>query len=683
MLKKVLLLICVLVLNHTLRAQTPQLVFAHSFTNEVDNGWYEGIYAIDWYDDTLVVSGTLKDSCNIAIQGDDIYLNGGGALDVGISVFYNENMELVDSVQLGMSITGFSRVANNKYYMGTFIGPQDFDLTGSNPYVVDTLGHFYNFFASYSSNNELNWVRYGGFQARSFCQAWNKTIAVGEYDWQNEFYGLQDTLTLFEGPNWNAYALCINEEGEIPEYYILPNSTYERFHSCDYSNQLNEIAIGGNLSGPANFQWQGMEEELTEYSGLLPVVLTYNQDLGLTHAITIEIQNGDFSGNHPILKYDEDGNLYFGVPMNSGDYVLRIDDQEFDFSVWSSDTFVMFKLDRQKNFLWMKKIDMSIGWGMFRRFEIDHNGFLNVCGFFNQVLGFIGEPVTLYGENYSGFIARWTPEGDLVWAYTINDGGGNGIYDMCITPNNEMYIGGDFSSNSTDFDLTTGGSFDLGTVTGGRDAFLAKYTIADPTPDVFIEQDWHNTAVTEDGATDIIYIRLSHPPASAVQVTATPDSQLDLGNGQGVPVILNFTPDATAIQQQMIDVSSYNDIVLENLHVGIITFSVTSADPQFNNLSEDAITVTIQDNDYTGIEETEAFSFSLSPNPATNEVVLSFAHHQNNTTIHVFDETGKLVLTEQATGTQHRMPIAEIAAGTYTVSIAAGNQKLTKVFMKR
>jgi hypothetical protein len=158
---------------------------------------------------------------------------------------------------------------------------------------------------------------------------------------------------------------------------------------------------------------------------------------------------------------------------------------------------------------------------------------------------------------------------------------------------------------------------------------------------------------------------------------------LDIGNGQGVPVVLNFAANATAVQQQAITVTAFNDFIIENMHTGLISFSITSADPEFNTLTENSITVSITDNDVIGVEELETASFTLSPNPATNEVVLSFAHHQNNTTIHVFDETGKLVLTEQANGTQHRMPIAELATGTYTVSIVAGNQKLTKVFMKR
>ncbi|MEZ4800043.1 MAG: hypothetical protein R2809_09775 [Flavobacteriales bacterium] len=161
----------------------------------------------------------------------------------------------------------------------------------------------------------------------------------------------------------------------------------------------------------------------------------------------------------------------------------------------------------------------------------------------------------------------------------------NEIKDICITPQNEMYIGGWFTTFSTDFDFSEDTNYDLG-IASYKDPFLAKYTISDPTPDVFIEEGWQTTEVTEGGATDAIYIRLSHAPFSSVQVTATPDAQLDLGNGQGVPVTFNFEANSTAVHQQLLSVAAFDDTAVENLHTGVITFNVTSSDSDFDGLIE-------------------------------------------------------------------------------------------------
>jgi hypothetical protein len=359
---------------------------------------------------------------------------------------------------------------------------------------------------------------------------------------------------------------------------------------------------------------------------------------------------------------------------------LNLGDYQEEVVVENAFELFLVKISVEKGLQWIKNMPTE-NQRVINNLIVDHNGFPHICGSFKNSIEFPDLGVSYSGSDDSGFLARFTPEGETVWAYSLADGGLNDIKDVCITPNNEMYIGGWFTTYSTDFDFSEDTNYDLG-IAGYKDPFLAKYTISNPTPDVFVEQGWQTTEVTEAGATDVVYVRLSHTPSSPVQVIATPNAQLDLGSGQGVPVTLNFAADATAVQQQVLTVTAFDDVTIENLHSGLITFTINSSDSEFDGLTENAIIVVINDNDVIGVEELNETSFSISPNPASNELNISFATIQQNVSINIFDESGKLVLNQQVSGQQHRIDISELAFGNYTVAIQVGNEKYTKTFIK-
>jgi hypothetical protein len=397
------------------------------------------------------------------------------------------------------------------------------------------------------------------------------------------------------------------------------------------------------------------------------------------------ILNNDNEPNNLVngskIAYDSNGNCYVSYTLQEGSYTMILNGIQQDFIVDNNFEVFLLKLDQEKRIQWIK----SMPTGNARRVNnliVDHNGFPHVCGSFKNSIAFSDLGVTLSGFDDSGYLARWTPEGETVWAYSLVDGGLNEINDICITPNNEMYIGGWFTTFSTDFDFSEDTNYDLG-IASYKDPFLAKYTIDNPTPDVFVEQGWQTTQVVEGGEGDVIYVRLSHAPAAPVQVTVTPNSQLDLGSGPGVAVTLNFAADATAVSQQTITVSAFDDITVENLHSGLISFSITSSDTEFNGLNENSISVSITDNDIVGINELDNTLFTISPNPATNELLVSFTSNQSNTWMQIYDETGKLVMTEQVTAPQHRLDISTLATGTYTIAIQSQNQKQTRLFVKQ
>jgi Secretion system C-terminal sorting domain len=83
-----------------------------------------------------------------------------------------------------------------------------------------------------------------------------------------------------------------------------------------------------------------------------------------------------------------------------------------------------------------------------------------------------------------------------------------------------------------------------------------------------------------------------------------------------------------------------------------------------------------------GINETEnTFEVSLYPNPATEEVKVSFnLNGANSATINVVDMTGKVVASQVASNGSNSVSIntSVLSAGVYSVNFTANNTTVTQ-----
>lgn len=118
-------------------------------------------------------------------------------------------------------------------------------------------------------------------------------------------------------------------------------------------------------------------------------------------------------------------------------------------------------------------------------------------------------------------------------------------------------------------------------------------------PRVLLTQSGGSTIVNENGVTDTYTVSLTHAPAADVVVTATANAQLSLS-----PAALTFTT-ANWNVPQTLTVSAVNDTDVETAsHNGLVTHSVTSADPLYQNTSVATLTAQVWDNDSAGIDIT-------------------------------------------------------------------------------
>ena len=101
----------------------------------------------------------------------------------------------------------------------------------------------------------------------------------------------------------------------------------------------------------------------------------------------------------------------------------------------------------------------------------------------------------------------------------------------------------------------------------------------------------------EGGFTTSVSIALNSVPSSEVTVTLTPsDSQIDLGAGAGIPVILTFTA-ADPFSPQTVTIAADDDAAAEGDHGSLFSVVSASADGDYNGLAFLDIPVGITDND--------------------------------------------------------------------------------------
>ncbi len=104
-------------------------------------------------------------------------------------------------------------------------------------------------------------------------------------------------------------------------------------------------------------------------------------------------------------------------------------------------------------------------------------------------------------------------------------------------------------------------------------------------------------AATEGGAADNFTLKLNAAPSDNVTVTLTPNTQVDLGNGQGTAKTYTFTT-ANWNNTQAVTVTAFDDTVFESNHTGLITStSASTGDADYAGLMIAPLTVNITDND--------------------------------------------------------------------------------------
>lgn len=134
------------------------------------------------------------------------------------------------------------------------------------------------------------------------------------------------------------------------------------------------------------------------------------------------------------------------------------------------DSFVA-KYDSLGNLNWLRQLS-GVGNQQCLSLVNDLQGNLLSGGFFTKTIEFLGTNSEnwLSQGGYDGFLAKWTPQGDLTWVKLIQGTGKTIIKDVLMDNFNDYYVIGDFTDS-----LTTDSSQNTVYSYGKSDAFIAKY----------------------------------------------------------------------------------------------------------------------------------------------------------------------------------------------------------------
>ncbi|MBO0350130.1 putative Ig domain-containing protein, partial [Phormidium pseudopriestleyi FRX01] len=99
------------------------------------------------------------------------------------------------------------------------------------------------------------------------------------------------------------------------------------------------------------------------------------------------------------------------------------------------------------------------------------------------------------------------------------------------------------------------------------------------------------TTVTEGGTIDTYTVVLTNPPTAEVTITINPDNQTTTGVD-----FLIFTPENWD-EPQTVEIVAVDDNMVEGNHIGTITHTATSTDPNYDGITINAVTANITDND--------------------------------------------------------------------------------------
>lgn len=124
--------------------------------------------------------------------------------------------------------------------------------------------------------------------------------------------------------------------------------------------------------------------------------------------------------------------------------------------------------------------------------------------------------------------------------------------------------------------------------------------IDDETAGVTVTQSDGGTGVTEGGPPDSYTLALDSQPLADVVITINPDGQIDLGRGPGTSIEVTFNPSTWDVAAT-ITVTAVDDAADEGTHSSTLAHTAASADPGYDGISVDDLTVQIADNDHSPV----------------------------------------------------------------------------------
>ncbi|HEX8515817.1 MAG TPA: T9SS type A sorting domain-containing protein [Bacteroidia bacterium] len=229
---------------------------------------------------------------------------------------------------------------------------------------------------------------------------------------------------------------------------------YARILACD---KTSHVYVAGEIEGPNTINFPGSSITVNANAENDVLVASYDLSGNLLWA-----KCEGYTKNEKALgiSYDQSGNVivcgYFTDTSRFGGSMV--------YGKGDKDIFIA-KYDMNGNFLWMKHAG-GPGEDEAKSVVCDSGGNIYICGKYSNGMTFgnttFNTPNTPYGHFYNAYIAKYAPDGSLVWAKSAGGDYDDLAWSITRDHNNRIYITGEFSGAMFDnIPLYTNGKSDV------------------------------------------------------------------------------------------------------------------------------------------------------------------------------------------------------------------------------
>jgi outer membrane protein assembly factor BamB len=430
--------------------------------------------------------------------------------------------------------------AGEAYVGGSFKGTVDFDdgtavVQGTTP----NGGYQAGFVARYGDDGGLEWLRTAGGATSGNAtdvsavavDVGDAVIAVGYFSATIDFDPGTAVPALVSsgqgfGAEMNHFVAKFESDGDLVWAHTADTSSLNERAEDVAIDDDGGIYVVGSFRQTVDFDPGAGTVELVS-TGTGPAqdqdhfVLKYDTNGNLLWAVSSDASSLDETAN--AVAVDGDGNA-----IVAGDFTGTVD---FDpgagttslaaSGAYDQGNFFLAKYDTDGGFQWALTADASSGMESATDVATDDAGNIFLAGSFDGTLTLDGQVLTTGNDEfvYNYFIAKYSPDGDLLWARTTGASTGNKYgLTLAVDGDGSVYLSGDFEG-TVDFDPGPGAlqlvaPDGLG---GATNHFTAKYN--DDGKLIWVRTsetagDWEATGFEQARGSDIrdgrLYLTGSH-----------------------------------------------------------------------------------------------------------------------------------------------------------------------------
>ncbi|MFZ6053525.1 hypothetical protein, partial [Halocola ammonii] len=562
-----------------------------------------------------VVGGYYYSSTDVEIGGNETILEQESEeASQGFIAGYTSSNDLLFAFNLGRSISDIELLNDSLVLVsGSFSGSFDFDPREDSEMILEGTGSSQDgFIACYNTNGTPVWVKHfattntGGISQITFQ---NESLLVGGTFIGNSIFDPNDqNLSLPDNQEGSAFIMELSlSTAEVTWHHIYDGEGLQAVIDLEYYEASDFIGV--NL---ITYETEGLDIgissslEIESIDSRSSNLLVYSaSDLELLGYFQLFFQE---SISVTQLDINQFGEIH--VLVNTSDASLSFRDFQgidriLDFSNGNVGHNYLIKFNRNQEIVWIKGFSYTETENT-ELYDIAFDSYSNA-----YVYGDFPEQMFIEGSFFSGqsqnnFVSKFDLIGNLnsTSILEIDDGDIEGE-GLSIDPQNNLYLIGAYGSNPNFTFTTESTTMTLGS-NAGEEGFFCKYNLgelAEQEAQVYLQTPYFDSI--PEGVTLNSHIFISKLPTETVEVTLTPDDQLDLGNGQGEQVIFTFD-NSELLSDQMFDVpiTALDDEAVEDeFHSGIIQIEVSSADAEFDAIESFSEELILIDDDVDSVDE--------------------------------------------------------------------------------